>query len=232
MKAFPYLILIAFIMLSAITEEIYTTKEQEIKNRKADIEIIRSINGFLQNFRTPEPPEPVYPYTFPLYEGEFLKISSYFGKRDNPLQENIGGSDIKYHPAVDFVGIPGARIRSLYSGIVEDKWYEAGWHNGEWYNGNKDFNGYIRIRSEGTITEVFYTGKEVYTYPSGVYDGNVVGYGHVFEILVHEGDFVKAGQDLCKINPVTDKKSTGPHLHLSIQRDDKTFLNPLKFVEM
>ncbi len=212
MKSFPYLVLIVFMMLSAITEEIYTTKEQEIRIKKADIEIKQAKIEDLEDIYYPEI---IYSYIPPLYDGEFLKISSYFGLRDNPLRENTGGSHIKNHPALDIVGLSGARVRSLAAGIVLEKWYEAGLHyvGGEWreYSGHPEFNGYIRILHD---------------------DGRIVKYGHVFEILVHEQERVEAGQDLCKINPVADKNSTGPHLHLSIQEADKTYVNPLKFVEM
>jgi murein DD-endopeptidase MepM/ murein hydrolase activator NlpD len=152
----------------------------------------------------------VYDYVWPVVEEDYKEISSYYGYRSDPMKANTGGDVLREHPALDLTGVPGARLVSIGDGIVINKWYPEGYHNGIYYKGNEYFNGYVQIQLD---------------------DGKVASYGHVSDIIVHEGDRVDMSQELCRINSEVDEHSTGRHVHFSLQDEFGNFLQPLKFVE-
>ena len=168
----------------------------------------RSLN-IMQDFRTGLKPPRILPYPFPMIIAEHDETTSYWGPRMNPLKVNTGGSEIKNHEAVDMTGIPGAQVLAVADGIVLHKWYEKGNHNGDWYDGNIIFNGYVVIVHD---------------------DGMISHYGHVSDILVHEGERVKKGQPIARISRQVDKYSTGPHLDFRLQDESGEYVNPLLWI--
>lgn len=205
------LILIAFIMLSAVTEEIYTTKSRENQEHRLYINLIKSSLNYYGNLMTPQEP---YIYVWPVVTEDYKKLSSFYGYRNNPLRENIGSIDMKDHYAVDITGVKGARVKNLDWGTVTDKWYEEGYHfvGGEWrwFSGHEDFNGCVIVEYDNEWKAL---------------------HGHVFEIAVHEGDRVEPGQIIARINPEKDDKSTGPHLHFALWNKEGNPVQPLNYIK-
>lgn len=58
--------------------------------------------------------------------------------------------------------------------------------------------------------------------------GKHTRYGHFFQLFVKKGDVVKRGQVIGAMG--TTGKSTGPHLHLEVRIDGKTY-NPLSYIK-
>ena len=202
-----YIILIAFIMLGSLTEEIYTTGRARIEEQEQQLRVANhTINLLETKYTLPE----TYLFTMPVSTDDYHKISSYFGYRNDPLRANSGSINMKNHPALDLTGVEGARVQSIGSGIVESKWYPKGRHNGRWYKGNDYFNGYVQIRMD---------------------NGFLASYGHVYDIIVHEGDRVTPGQDIARIDPNPNPMSTGPHVHFSLQDEDDNFLQPQNYID-
>ncbi len=198
-----YIVLIAFLMLGGFTQ----TLLEKVHVLKSEItELTVSLNK-VENFYLP--PQK-YQFGLPIVPEDYIQISSYMGYRNDPLRANSGSIRMKNHPALDLTGVYGARVRAIGDGIVESKWYPEGWHHGVYYKGNPYFNGYVQIRLS---------------------NGWLASYGHVFDIIVHEGEYVKAGQPFARINPVADKMSTGPHVHFSLQDADGKFLQPQQYID-
>ena len=111
------------------------------------------------------------------------------------------------------VGVPGAQVLAVAPGVVEIKYYERGFHfiNGQWifFQGHKYFNGYIVIKHD---------------------DGMKSHYIHVAQILVYEGQRVKAGQQIAQISEQEWEFSTGPHLDFRLQDKNGEYVNPLLWI--
>ena len=163
----------------------------------------------LEDYRKTLKPPAVVPYGWPVELSEYENISSYFGERNDPLRRNMGGNNNPFHNGTDITGIPGARVNAVADGVVLEKWYSRGWHNGIWYNGHSYFDGYIIIGHD---------------------DGMISKWGHVGEILVHEGQRVKAGQQIAIISDHVGEFSTGPHLDFRLQNESGEYVNPLLLI--
>jgi len=163
----------------------------------------------LEDYRESLKPPVITPYGWPVELLEYKNISSYFGQRNDPLRRNTGGNNNPFHNGADITGIKGARINAVADGIVLDKWYDKGWHDGDNYGGHDIFNGYIIILHD---------------------DGMTSKYGHVAEILVHEGDRITTGQQIAQISEQIDKYSTGPHLDFRLQDAEGNYVNPLLWI--
>ena len=209
MKSLPYFILIAFMLLGAYTENIYTTSHKQIAIQTYEIIITNRTLNYLENHYT----EPVsFPYLWPIVEDDYTKegrMTSYFGYRNNPLRNNIGSVDMKDHYAVDIVAVEGARVQNVGWGTVIHKYYPRGWHNGKYYQGHPNFNGYVEILLD---------------------TGFITKNGHVYDITVFEGDRVAPGKVIARINPNKDDMSTGPHLHFGMLNPWGQPVQPLKLV--
>ena len=220
MKPIPYLILIAFILLGAYTEEIYKVKSRQIASLYQEIDTLKQELDDTNSDLTYLKEQRIFTKTpvvlFPLVMADYEDISSYYANRLYPLKLNTGGSLYKMHPAIDITGSEGARVKLITKARVKHKWYEAGLHYvaNAWreYQGNEDYNGYV----------VFELLDE--------WEGWEAGYGHVANITVHEGDIVKAGYEFAIINPEVDAKSTGPHVHFWLKNPDGEFVNPMNYI--
>ena len=161
-----------------------------------------------------KPPVGVLPLGWPIELSEYKYISSYYGRRNDPLRRNTGGTNDPFHNGVDMAGneeitgVEGARVLSVAPGIVTVKFYEKGWHNGIYYSGHPYFNGYIEILHDNGMTSKS---------------------GHVGEILVHEGERVEGGQHIARISQQVDKYSTGRHLDFRLEINGK-YVNPLLWI--
>ena len=163
----------------------------------------------LEDYRESLKPPRFLPLGWPMVIDEYDDLTSYYAFRNDPLRRNTGGSTKKFHAAVDMKGIKGAQVLSVAGGIVIDKWYDAGWHNGIEYDGHPIFNGYIIILHD---------------------DGMISHYGHISDILVHEGERVETGQPIARISRQIDKYSTGPHLDFRLQNESGGYVNPLLWI--
>ena len=209
MKSLPYIILIAFIILGAYTENIYTISGIRITQQTKELTINSRTLSWLENHYTK--PEP-FPYLWPIVSEDYTekgRMTSYYGYRNNPLRKNIGSTDMKDHYAIDIVALEGARVQNVGWGTVINKYYPMGWHNGKWYRGHPDFNGYVEILLD---------------------TGFITKNGHIYDITVHEGERVAPGKVIGRINPVADIKSTGPHLHFGMLNPWGQPVQPLKFI--
>lgn len=228
------IILILYATLDYQIKKVHGLQDQAIvmKNTiSGQYLLINKLEDYRENLKPPR----FLPFGFPMVKEEYDSMTSYWALQNDPLRRrNTGGSNTRFHPAVDMVGLPGAQVLTVADGIVLEKWYEKGIHyvNGKWreYGGHKYFNGYVTIQHESLISEIFYTGQVQYKYPSGIYDGIIAHYGHVAEILVYEGDKVKAGQQIAQISQQKWKYSTGPHLDFRLQDNKGNFVNPLLFI--
>ncbi len=167
-----------------------------------------SINK-LEDYRKSLNPPRILVYSWPVEVSEYDNVSSYYGERNDPLRRNTGGNGNPFHNGTDITGIPGARVKAVAAGIVDIKYYEKGWHNGIYYSGHKYYNGYIVINHD---------------------DGMQSEYIHVGEILVHEGQRVKAGQQIAQISGQKWRFSTGPHLDFRLRDKDGEYVNPMLFI--
>lgn len=195
--------LIAFLILGGFTQSIYQDSSRVIADQKKEINLIKTALNYYGNLYAPVPG---YKYILPISKDDFLRPTSPFGIRNNPLRQNMGGEDIKQHNGVDLIGTWHGRVVTVASGKVIEKWYVP---DGKKRTGHPVFGGYIRIQHD---------------------DGYVSGYGHLSAIYVHEGERVEAGQVIGRIG--STGKSTGEHLHFSIQDSDGNFLQPLKYINI
>ena len=179
-----------------------TVMRNAITSQNADI-------NKLTDFRESMKPPVITPYSWPMLKDEYHDLTSFFGPRNNPLKNNTGGSDVKFHNAVDMTGVKGSQVLAIADGVVIDKWYDAGWHNGRKYGGHNVFNGYVTILHD---------------------NGMISHYGHISDILVHETDRVTAGQSIARISHYRDKYSTGPHLDFRLQDAEGEYVNPLLWI--
>ena len=168
----------------------------------SELSEVNRVVSFLTDYRTP--PE-TYLYINPIHLEDYEKPTSPFGIRNNPLRENMGGEDIKIHTGIDLTGSWHGRVVAAAAGIIIDKWYPPGRN----YKGHPDFGGYIRI-----------------LHP----DGNITNYGHLSETFYHEKDLVEAGDVIGRLG--STGKSTGEHLHFSIQNASGEFIQPLKYINI
>lgn len=220
MKPVPYFVLIAFIMLGAYTEEIYTVKSrqiaslyQEIDTLKQELVVINSDLTYLEEQRI-FTKTPVF--EFPLVMVDYEDISSYYGNRLYPLKRNTGGTLYKFHPAIDITGTEGARVKLIAKARVKNKWYEKGWHYvagaRREYAGHDEFNGYVEFE---LLDE---------------WEGWEAGYGHIANITVHEGNIIDAGYEFAIINPEVDSHSTGSHTHFWLKNPEGKYVNPMNYI--
>ena len=212
-----YIILIAFILSFALTEEIYTTRERQIQTMKTALSQQYLIINKLEDYRRTLKPPRYLPFGWPMVKEEYDDLTSYWAYRNDPLRRNTGGSSKNFHAAVDMNGVKGAQVLAVADGIVLDKWYEKGNHyigiypSGRWkkFEGHKYFNGYVTILHD---------------------NGMISHYIHVSDILVHEGERVERGQPIARISRQVDKYSTGPHLDFRLQDISGEYVNPLLWI--
>ncbi|MBO4679338.1 MAG: peptidoglycan DD-metalloendopeptidase family protein [Lachnospiraceae bacterium] len=82
--------------------------------------------------------------------------------------------------------------------------------------------------SDGTVSFAGYVDQAGNTLTVNVKDDVAYRYSHLEEILVKEGDTVKAGDVIAKLG--STGASTGPHLHLELVVDGKYYFDPLAYV--
>lgn len=211
------------VYLSLIILILYVTLDYQIdKNRelteytatlKAEISARTGTINLLENYKQTLKPPKITVYGWPVEMSEYENVTSYYGRRNDPLRRNMGGNNNPFHSGTDITGIPGARVNAVADGVVIVKFYEKGIHyvNGKWrkFAGHKYFNGYVEILHD---------------------DGMTSKYGHVAEILVHEGDRVTAGQQIAQISDQVDDYSTGPHLDFRLENKNGEYVNPLLWI--
>ena len=136
------------------------------------------------------------PYRQPLDQ---LWVSSGVGYRMDPL----GGMDAeeKLHKGVDYAAAIGTPVRAVLSGRVVARWFAPGWHYGREYSGDPILGGRVDIDHDGMLSIS----------------------GHLSKTLVHEGEYVEAGQVIGEVG--NTGISTGPHLHFELVVD------PLRYLE-
>ena len=216
MKYFIVALMMTILSLYAVLDHQITTindLKMTINTEAEQFNTLKTGINYLGNrYQSPDNPPLLWPIVPEDYDGHG-RISSYYGLRDDPLRANIGGSDFKDHPAIDITGLPGARVENVGWGTVIHKYYPRGWHmiNGvlKYFSGHPDFNGYVEILLD---------------------TGFITKNGHVYDITVHEGDRVAPGQEIAKINPMKDPKSTGPHLHFGLLDPEGNPVNPLRYL--
>lgn len=164
MEPIPYFILIAFILLGAYTEEIYTTTKIIIDNQNKQLsQANRTINLITTHRTKPES----YLFTNPVHPDDYLRITSPYGYRElvNPF---TGGTRESIHKGVDYLGTHKARIVSIGSGKVIEHYPPPD----SYYKGHEILGGMIKIDHGNGWTSV---------------------YGHLSGTYVKEGQIVNAG---------------------------------------
>jgi murein DD-endopeptidase MepM/ murein hydrolase activator NlpD len=116
---------------------------------------------------------------------ETYEPSSGFG----PRLFSMGGYVSIFHPGVDLRAPPGTRVRAAAEGRVIQVWL-IGWYGGVYHPGHPVFGRFVVIEH---------------------IDTSVTRYGHLSEILTHEGEYVIAGRTIGIIG--NSGISTGTHLH-------------------
>ena len=154
-------------------------------------------------------------YDSPMDKLDKLTSPSGYRELTNPF---TGGITVGYHKGLDIVGLWHCEILPIDpNGEVIDKWYPPKNSRG----GHEMFGGYVRIRHE---------------------DGWISAYGHLSSIYVKEGDklidgvFYRNGKRIGSKGVLGRQgntgMSTGEHLHLSIQKPNGVFVDPLRWVEL
>ena len=157
----------------------------------------------------------VFKYRSPIAFEDFDKKTSPYGYREL-LNQNTGGTRTSEHKGLDFVGTWHCLIRPIdLNGEVIDVWMPPNWY----YKGHPTLGGYARIKHN---------------------DNWISGYPHLSAIYVREGDllingiFYRDGKPLKSKGSIGRQGNTGlswgEHLHLSIQKPDGTFADPLHHV--
>ena len=123
-----------------------------------------------------------------------------------PNKLYTGGATEREHKGVDFIGTWQARVVAVTDCTVVELWYVPDIYKGR--EGHPEFGGYLRLQDA---------------------EGNVYAYAHLAEIKVHYQQKVKAGEIIARMG--NSGRSTGQHLHFSIQTADQSFVNPLRMVE-
>ena len=164
MKSLPYFILIAFMLLGAYTENIYTTTKIIIDNQNKQLSQANRTINLITTYRT----KPAY-YLFsnPIHPDDYIKITSPIGYRQliNPF---TGGQKESIHKGVDYLGTYKARIVSIASGKVIEHYPPPDW----FWEGHPILGGMIKIDHGNGWTSV---------------------YGHLSSTYVKEGQIIEAG---------------------------------------
>jgi len=202
-------LLLIIITLASIQGHWVSDKEQEAE--------LKALHGTINSILAQEEAEKVrvYKYTSPMHHLD--KLTSPFGYREllNPF---TGGVTTGKHKGLDIVGHWHCEILPIaQDGVVLDVWPVPNWY----YKGHELFGGYVRIKHT---------------------DGWISGYGHMSVIYVKEGDVLKDGLFYRKGKLIGSKgiigrqgntgMSTGEHLHLSIEKPDGVFVDPLRWVKL
>ncbi len=185
------------------------------KEHEAELNILRD-NIAMFSAQEKSVVEFEYKYNSPMHKLD--KLTSPFGYREllNPF---TGGVTTGSHKGVDIVGNWHCEIMPIDpDGVVIDKWVVP---NGTWAEGHEIFGAYVRIQHK---------------------DGWISGYGHMSTIYVREGDVLHDGVFYHNGKRIGSEgiigrqgntgMSTGEHLHLSIQKPDGSFVDPLRWVEL
>ena len=184
----------------------YLNVKRIIQLQKDENTYLRTAMNYLNYSSGERRTQPAYKYINPVCRDDYIGISSPFGIRNNPLRKNMGGEEIRQHNGIDLTGTWHGRVVAVAPGKVIEKWYVP---DGKKRTGHPVFGGYIRILHE---------------------DGFVSGYGHLSSIYVHEGEYVNTGQVIGRIG--STGKSTGDHLHFSLQDAAGNYLQPLRYISV
>ena len=159
-----YIILIAFIMLGAVTEEIYTTSQARISEQANQLERLTHTISLLENHYTE--PE-TFLFSMPIHSDDFKRITSPYGYRQlvNPFS---GGTRESIHKGVDYLGTHRARITAIADGRVIEHYPPPD----SYYKGHPLLGGMVKIDHGNGWTAV---------------------YGHMSVTYVKEGQIIKAG---------------------------------------
>ena len=204
------------LILLLFTGAVLQNQWQGDTEHRAEVKELRTqISSFSAQQKTVDTFE--YKYTSPIEKEDFVKLTSPFGYREllNPF---TGGTRTSNHMGLDMVGKWHCEIRPVdMNGEVIDVWMPP---NG-YYKGHEDFGGFVRIKH---------------------LDKWISGYPHLSSIYVREGDklidgvFYRNGKVVPSVGVLGRQGntgiSTGEHLHLSIQKPDGLFVNPLRWVEL
>jgi len=216
-EGITYIVLIGVLILGGYTQELKRVVDKE---RGEHYKVVQHYNAELYNLRMAlnyfsdswKPVDGSYMFDIsPIPEDDFKRFTSPFGLRLNPLRANMGGESKTDHKGVDMTGTYEARVVSVGYGTVIEKWYSPGYHNGRYYRGHPVFGGLVKIEHT---------------------NGFVTVYGHLGDIYVHEGDFVREGQIIGRVGEGVEGKSTGPHLHFAVVDSDGDFVQPFKYVKL
>lgn len=183
------IILIAFLILAAYTQDIYESGKQKIATHQIAINALRKSINYLQTEMIT-----VYPYLRPIHREDYKYMSSPFGLRTIPSGIYTGGSLTREHQGIDITGTKHARVIAIADGKVIEHWPGP---DGYW-SGHSFYGGMIKIRHADNVESL---------------------YAHLSATYVNETTkcFVKAGQVIGRIGEtgLTD----GEHLHFEIRKN-------------
>lgn len=184
------IILIAFLILGAFTEDIYITGKRAVISQQIKINALQRSINYLQTEMIID-----YPYICPLHEDDYKYLSSPFGLRDIPAGIYTGGSTTREHQGIDLVGTKHARVIAIANGEVIDRWYVP---DGRRRTGHPYYGGMILIKHDNGMESV---------------------YAHLSVIYVNENSkrYVRQGQVIGRTGEsgLTD----GEHLHFEIRKN-------------
>ncbi|WP_026301327.1 M23 family metallopeptidase [Colwellia piezophila] len=156
---------------------------------------------------------------------DFEKVMNYEEKQLQMLESLTFGHHIQNSAYLSGRPIAKGWLSSYY-GVRKDPFSgKATLHKGIDFAGKEDSP--VIATASGVVT---WAGKR-YGYGQLIEinhgDSLSTRYGHNKEILVKVGDVVNKGQDIARMG--STGRSTGPHVHYEILRNDKQ-INPIKFV--
>lgn len=196
------IILIAFLILGAYTQDIYESGKQKIAAQQIEINALQQSINYLQTEMTT-----VYPYISPIHEDDYKHLSSPYGLRKIPSGIYTGGSPTREHPGIDLVGTRHARVVAVADGEVIARWYVP---DGRQRTGHPIYGGMIKIKHA---------------------DGIETLSAHLSKIFVNETNkrFITAGQVIGRIGETG--LTAGEHLHFEIRKNGIP-VQPLKYVDI
>ncbi len=199
-----WLLIILLISMQILTAgNIDQYQKRKIENQKASIKI-QTLTATLVTITNvyQEIEDHIFPYIWPIYKDDYIKLTSPFGYREL-VNIFTGGTRESDHRGVDVVGTYKARIISIDDGIVIEH-YPA--PNG-YFKGHSVLGGMIKIKHGEGWTSV---------------------YGHLAASYVKEGDIVNRGDIIGRQG--NTGLSQGNHLHLEL-RHNNIAVNPLLYIK-
>ncbi len=216
------------------TKEIEAAKEvieKELKELEDDMAVLKAkYNEMAALYREADAAMTEAEAEQKAHEEDYAEIEAEYAKAKEELDELMGRGVEEYvgEPEGFIWPVPGYSYISSYFGwrILRGA---PNWHTGIDIAGSRIYGKPVVASNSGYCVRVrYYTTGYGYHVMIDHGDNSWTVYGHMSELLVHEGQWVNQGDVIGKVGSTGN--STGPHLHFEI-RIDGVQVNPLDYVQ-